>query len=101
MSLPRLLSSLSVEEVGVLMDSLSLSAHKEELFEAGVDGSVLAEVWSVEDLSDLGLSLPVSAASRLKGKVEELRVSGVEPSLLVSPRPAEKVCVSEGERVIC
>ena len=81
-----------------MMDVLDLSAHKEELSAAGVDGCVLVEVWSLEDLTDLGLSLPRSAALTLKGKVEELRLSGVAASLLASRVSVGEVSERSEER---
>ncbi|RYH10757.1 TIR domain-containing protein [archaeon] len=76
------LGSLSVSQVGSLLDSLKLPVTAAQLQTNHVDGKVLMAIESLSDIADLGLVMPPIRARVLMSNIEEFKKSGVPINLL-------------------
>ena len=59
--LVKLLSKLSVHEVGIVLEALKLDKYKEALLKNEIDGKCLMECNTVEDVVNMGISIFVKA----------------------------------------
>lgn len=75
------LDSLTVDEVGNLMDALKMSAFKSALRNHAVDGATLLSCSSVEEIKELGISLTAKAKVFFQN-ISGFKTSGVPLQLL-------------------
>jgi hypothetical protein len=91
------LSSLSVEEVSMLLHSLRLGKFVDQLRENEVDGATLALCKSEEEIVEVGVSMQLKARVLL-AKIQVYRVEGVPLTDLVAPVVVAKQKEREKER---
>jgi hypothetical protein len=75
--------SLSTEEVCKLLSKIGIGKYTSQFIETHVNGSILCEITSPEDLKDCSIYLPGPVARSLLSSIKDFKEKGVPINLLV------------------
>ena len=85
----RTLLSLSIQEIQIILDNMSLSKYKESFTENNVSGELLATCDNVDEVKELGITI-TAQAKLLFSKIQEWKTTGIPDQMLIPiPIPIE------------
>jgi len=77
-----LLRDCSIEDVKAILNSLGLSKYLPQFVENGINGSVLVEINSADDLKECGIAMPGPILRSFFNTIKEYKRNGVPQSVL-------------------
>jgi hypothetical protein len=76
------LADLSVADVSKVLSSLQMSDYSNDFLSLGINGRILVEIETIDDLTACGLKIPKPVARAFVKAMDEYRVKGVPKSML-------------------
>ena len=72
------LSDLTVDDIGSVLDNLKLGEYTAKFAEYSVDGAILEDVETIEELADLGVDMKSIHFKRLSKAIVKYKAEGID-----------------------